>query len=154
MTATLRQVREALQGKVATINGTPTYTIDLSGTDDVKVGRFIKPWATPPCACLFLATEKAEQGPTLVGHTRRPRFGLAVWLQVSGLSPESIEDVIEDAYEDVRRRFRAATDRTLGRLVIDVEISLDDVVGPEETGTTGLFCMLLAIVVQFDEVRP
>lgn len=152
MSTTLRAAREALQAKLATINGTGGgyARLDLSASDKVKVGRFSAPWVTPPCACLFLSAETAEPVTTR-SHDRRATFGVAVYLLVTATTPEDIEDAVEDVYEDLRRRFRTSSDRSLGDTVHDVELELADVIGPEETRSADLYLIGARVTLQFRE---
>lgn len=129
MATSLTEIRTALAAKLALIGGT-SYTLDLRGTDAVKVGLYQRPWITP-CACLYLLREAAETGPLLTSHTRSPSFGATIWTSTTGSDPAAKETAIEAAYEDVRRRFRTSSDRSLGGLAVDVEISLEDIIGPE-----------------------
>jgi hypothetical protein len=141
--STLRQIREALQARLLLIKA-PTYTsVDLSGSDTLKVGRPSKAWKLP-CAALWVERDRATPGPTLSGRERTADFGLAVWMAATSEDPETREDLLEDVFEDIMKRFRASADRTLGGNAIDTTPSLDELVGAElEAGSQELLVRAL-----------
>jgi hypothetical protein len=150
MSGKLRDVREKLQARLALITGS-SYSISLAATDAVKIGRYPSPWKAPPCACLFLINDGTTPGPLLTRRERSAKFGLVIWAPATSTDPETREDVLEDVYEDVTRRFRASVDRSLDGVSIDVVPSLEDVVGSESTDTASVLAAACAITVRYQE---
>jgi len=151
MAATMRQVREAMQAALQTIGGVG-YTLDLTGMDAVKIGRYIQPWGPLPAANIFLAREEPSRGPELRGTERTMTLGGVVWFASTASDPETIEDYAETYYEDIRKAFRPSATRHLGGLAIETSIALDGVLGPEEAHLAGAHALLLGITIRYREI--
>ncbi len=141
MTTNLKAVREGIQARLLLIGSTGYSFLDLrtaTNPDAVKVGHYVEPWKSGQQACLWLVRVERTTGPTLPGHSQKAIFGCLIWFPATADDPETKEDAIEDAWTDVTRRWRAQTDRTLGGIALDTDLTLDDLLGAEaaQAGTT------------------
>lgn len=150
MTATLRAIREAVETRLKAITGAG-YHVDLSTTDAVKVGRYLNPWKSLPCACLWLVKDQARPGPTLSGRSRVAEYGCLVWIAATAADPKTREGVVEDVHEDLMKRFRASADRSLGGIALDVMPGLTDFVGAEVAESADSCVVIASISVEYRE---
>lgn len=112
-----KAIRAAIVSALTTrVIGSGGYVYDLTGTDQVKSGRYDR----PPGPLPFVAVETLEiaenEGPPLTDLHEVGTWLIKGWVAGSAKHPGHRMDNAEDLLDDIRKALRV--DRTLGGLVI------------------------------------
>lgn len=119
MSSTVRAVMGAVKTALATVNGSGSYTYDLSATDRVKIGRPSLTESLVPCVWVSIGQLESDHGPQLGRYTRRLAIDLEGRVALDGgNTAEERELEAMDLLDDVC--IALETDRTLGGRVLDL----------------------------------
>lgn len=104
-----KDVRNAIIATLAGINGpTGGYTYSLAASEQVKSGKYERPPAVAPFACVWTAQVEEEHGPTLGDREQQGTFMVRAWVSPANpKAPAARQDAAEDLLDDLRRALRA-----------------------------------------------
>lgn len=124
MSVRVTQIREALAALLATINGTGSYTINLSATDAVKYGLPPVEGAHAQSAWISNAgVRKEREGADLTSWLWRASFRVVVFVTSDDTAAARLT-AIEQALADIHTAIEV--DVTLGGLAYDTSASMEE----------------------------
>jgi len=147
-----RSILEAVVSALKTIDGTGSFTYDLSGDDQVLVGRGSRPARVPAAfvAVEGLDTAQVPGQTPLTRYDRTLTLTVVAFAQASDDKPGSVHAASLDLQDDVMRALEA--DRSLGGLVYDLEIVSQLYDGAElDARASGLGIVALAVRCRYAE---
>lgn len=127
-------MKDALKTALAGINGTGSYTYDLSATGVVRYGRPTEEGGVRCPSCWLWYEGGDDEQIELVGQMRRARFAIQAAVQTTTASMEAAADAAMDLIADLRRAVLA--EPTLGGLVTMAHAA-DATVDGDEAGIPG-----------------
>lgn len=147
MSSVARGVVEALKTTIAGIDGSGSYTYDLSGTDMVQISTIP---ASPPAPRAYIMSPRLSSSPdgVCLGHYART-LSIAVVGVVSEGSGEARLLAALDLLEDFARALES--ERTLGDRVYDLTITGTDVLDGEELHLSGYGVCGIALELTWSE---
>jgi hypothetical protein len=129
MGSKLRDIRAAVITAIAGVNGSGEYDHDLSGAGQVLHGRTGLP-ARLPAVLVFGASSATTREDAQLGYLTRPHtWSIVGAVAAISTAPGDGEAEAEDLFDDISRALEA--DPTLGDLVYDLSLSLDETWGAD-----------------------
>jgi|OM-RGC.v1.023679654 hypothetical protein len=131
--STVRSILDAVVSTVAGIDGTGSYTFDLSASGAVRRGRAATPWTTnAPCAAVWTAgSEEITEGVAIGWYREETLVGVQLWVPGTDASSTEHSAQVADAVADLKAAVRADTSLgvsdVMDTLVDEVEYEGDDV---------------------------
>ena len=146
--ATERSILERIKAVLATIDGTGSYTFDLSGTDQVFIGALFLPHRIPSAHIYGGNLGSAQVGGTtlLTGYDRTMRVRIECWVGINSTDGAEIHLAPLDAYNDIRLVLE--NDRTLNSNVHDLIVSVTTV-EPSDPEFPGLGLAILDVDITY-----
>ena len=148
--STERTILAAIQSQIQNVNGSGSYTFDLSGTRTV-IGEAFQPHRVPGCYVYFLNVTTA-QTPGITVLTRYDRTMTVQaegWCAAENSTPGNAALEAVDLMDDIMRALEA--DRSLDGNVRDIESSASALDGQELDRGPGLGLCSLQIVARYTE---
>ena len=144
-----RAILTQIKTQLANINGAGSYTHDVSGTDQVKIGGKFSPDRVPSVHVWAVSTTTAQNpGRTLlVNYDRTMLAQVEIWVG-SDSDGADLHLTVLDAQNDVMLALEA--DRTLASNVDDLEISASNYFG-EVFDAPGLGVAVLQLRILYRE---
>ena len=148
--STERTILAAIQSQIQNVNGSGSYTFDLSGTRTV-IGEAFQPARVPGCYVYFLNVTTAQTpGVTvLTRYDRTMTVQAEGWCAAENSTPGNAALEAVDLMDDIMRALEA--DRSLDGNVRDIEISASALDGQELDRGPGLGLCILQLVVRYTE---
>ena len=145
-----RQILERVKTQIQNVNGSGSYSYDLSSSDRVVFGDRFAPELLP-CAYINLIdiTTAQDAGRTvLTRYDRTMQIQIEAWTAVT--SSTAGQSILEgcDLMDDIMRALEA--DRSLDGNVRDIELSASSLDG-QELDRPGLGLCILQLVVRYTE---
>ena len=148
--STERTILTAIKTQIQNVNGSGSYTFNLSGADQVVLGESFQPHRVPGCYVYFLNVSTAQTGGTtrLNAYDRTMTCQVEGWVAAENSTPGNAALEAVDLMDDIMRALEA--DRSLGGNVRDIEISASSLDG-QELDRPGLGLCILQLVVRYTE---
>ncbi len=148
--STERTILAAIQTQIQNVNGSGSYTFNLSGTDQVVLGESFQPHRVPGCYVYFLNVTTAQTPGTtrLTAYDRTMNVQVEGWCAAENSTPGNAALEAVDLMDDIMRALEA--DRSLGGSARDIEISASSLDG-QELDRPGLGMCILSVVVRYTE---
>ncbi len=146
-----RQILEQLRTQIRNVNGSGSFTNDLSGADNVVFGDRFTPEVLPCCYLNLLDVNTAQAA----GTTALRRYDRTMQVQIEAWTPVTTsaagQALLEgcDLMDDVMRAIEA--DRSFSNLVRDVEIRASAFDGQAHE-RPGLALAILIATITYTEV--
>ena len=146
--AILAQIKTLLAG----IDGTGSYTFDLSATDQVRIGSTFNP-ALVPSAYIIPVAATTSQIPGITplnAYTRSLLVRIEAWCAGTDNDPGELLSLALDLQNDIRLALEA--DRTLSQSAVhDLEVNGEAWDGGE-FGRAGLGLAIVEVLVKYQQV--
>ena len=147
---TERTILSAIQTQIQGVNGSGSYTFNLSGGDQVVLGESFQPHRVPGCYVYFLGLSTAQTPgtPALTRYDRTMTVQLEAWCAAESSAPGNAALEAVDLMDDIMRALES--DRSLGGNVRDIEISASSVDG-QELDRPGLGLCIMQLLIRYTE---
>ena len=118
-----RAILNQIKTQLADIDATGSYTHDLSGTDQIKIGGKFSPDRLPAAYLWSISTTTSQTpGRTLLSkYSRTMTAQIEMWVGCNSADSEDIHLATLDAQNDVMLALEA--DRTLAGAIDDLEVN-------------------------------
>ena len=148
--STERTILTAIQTQIQNVNGSGSYTFNLSGADQVVLGESFQPHRVPGCYVYFLNVSTAQTGGStrLNAYDRTMTCQVEAWVAAENSTPGNAALEAVDLMDDIMRALEA--DRSLDGNARDIEISASSLDG-QELDRPGLGLCILQLVVRYTE---
>jgi len=145
-----RTILNQIKTQIATVNGSGSYTADLSGSDQCVIGESFAPHRLPGCYIYPDGITTAQTGgrTVLTRYDRTMSVQIEAWTAATSSAPGTALLDALDLQDDIMRALES--DRTLGGNVRDVEISASAFDG-FELDRPGLGLAVLVLTIQYTE---
>jgi hypothetical protein len=145
-----RTILAAIRTQIQNVNGSGSYTFDLSGADQVVLGESFQPHRVPGCYVYFLNVSTAQTAGTtvLTRYDRTMTCQIEGWVAAENSTPGNAALEAVDLMDDIMRALEA--DRSLDNNVRDIEISASSLDG-QELDRPGLGLCILQLIVRYTE---
>lgn len=145
-----RTILAAIKTQIQNVNGSGSYTFDLSGADQVVLGESFQPHRVPGCYVYFLNVSTAQTAGTtaLTRYDRTMTCQIEGWVAAENSTPGNAALEAVDLMDDIMRALEA--DRSLDNNVRDIEISASSLDG-QELDRPGLGLCILQLIVRYTE---
>jgi len=122
MASTLAGLIATLKADLARPNGAGSYVHDLSGSDQVKIGEYGRPWRTGKAvACLWLDELGSDFDAALGRYARRARFRWRAWAPLTTDDLEVGETTAADLLADLLLAFEVDRKKSIGATLMIAE---------------------------------
>lgn len=145
-----RTILAAIKTQIQNVNGSGSYTFDLSGADQVVLGESFQPHRVPGCYVYFLNVSTAQTAAVtvLTRYDRTMTCQIEGWVAAENSTPGNAALEAVDLMDDIMRALEA--DRSLDSNVRDIEISASSLDG-QELDRPGLGLCILQLIVRYTE---
>ena len=145
-----RTILNQIKTQIATVNGSGSFTADLSGSDQVVIGESFSPGRIP-CAYIYpngITTTQAAGRTVLTRYDRNMSVQIEAWTAATSSAPGTALLDALDLQDDIMRALES--DRSLGGNVRDLEISASAFDG-HELDRPGLGLAVLICSIDYTE---
>ena len=145
-----RTILNQIKTQIATVNGSGSYTADLSGSDQVVIGETFAPHRLPGCYIYpnGITTTQAAGRTVLPRYDRNMSVQIEAWTAATSSAPGTALLDALDLQDDIMRALES--DRSLGGNVRDLEISASAFDG-HELDRPGLGLAVLICSIDYTE---
>lgn len=141
-----RTILNQIKTQIQNVNGSGSFTFDLSGDDQTVIGESFSPHRVPGCYIYPNGVSSEQNGgkTVLTRYDRTMSVQIEAWTPATSASPGTALLDALDLQDDIMRAIEA--DRTLNNNVRDVEIEANSFDGQElQRPSMGLAVLLLTI---------
>lgn len=142
-----RTIVNQVKTQIANVNGSGSYTHDLSGSDQVVIGEAFSPHRLPGAYVYVngIKTQQTARRTVLTRYDRQMEIQIEAWCAATNSSAgTTILDAL-DLTDDIMRALE--TDRTLSNNVRDIEIEASAYDGQElDRPSLGLAVLTLTVL--------
>ena len=146
-----RTILNQIKTQIGNVNGSGSYSADLSGSDQVCIGESFAPHRLPGCYIYpnGINTSQAAGRTVLTRYDRTMSVQIEAWTAATSSAPGTALLDALDLQDDIMRALEA--DRSLGGNVRDIEISASAFDG-HELDRPGLGLCVLVCSISYTEV--
>lgn len=142
----MKSVKDAIKAALVAINGTGSYTYNLSASGVVRYGRPTQEGGVRCPSCWLWYEGGDDEQIELVGQVRRARYAIQAAVQTTTAGMEAAGDAAMDLIADIRRAL--FTDPTLGGLVTTAHAT-DATLDGDEAGIPGGAVAVMVVEVEW-----